>query len=210
MNFPIKMSHIELSTCLKQPRTWLLNRANAKTHGYSFGYEKSLLLSIWKFHKTGSEDQSRDHLQQLIKRHSFKSAHRIGQIEDSLDLYIKWAKMNNLIVFDVQARIHLNASKFLILVGEVHRVDIVPQGYRGILLQDAPENWKNELRMPLIQRALAEHYDRPCEEIVVGYQCRNGSGLSTISYSETRINSAGRNIKNLSKKLYQLDQKKTP
>ena len=85
---------------------------------------------------------------------------------------------------------HLNLGHGLILGGIVPRVDVIPQGYRAILLEEIPPRWKEELRMPLIQRSLARTYSRPEDEFVVGIQELDASDLAVTSYSKIDIDHA--------------------
>jgi hypothetical protein len=77
--------------------------------------------------------------------------------------------------------------------GEVSRVDVIvaDDGYRGILLSDADDpQWQDQLRMPLLQRAIARKFERDEKDVVVGVQRLDGSDLQTHYYGARSIRDA--------------------
>lgn len=60
---------------------------------------------------------------------------------------------------------------------------MIPQGYRIILLEQIVPEWDEELRIPLIIRAMAQDYDRPENEFVIGLQ-----DLETLEIEVTTMN----------------------
>ena len=70
------------------------------------------------------------------------------------------------------------------------RVDITSDGYRAILLGLRKPTWQQETRMPLIQRAMATKYERPEDEVSVGYQKLDGGELDVATYSQSALNEA--------------------
>jgi hypothetical protein len=74
-------------------------------------------------------------------------------------------------------------------------------GYRAILLGGYPQDWSSQIRMPLLQRAVAYRYGRPADGISIGVQRFDGSGLVVRKYSQGEIQSAGIEFKELSSRL---------
>lgn len=70
------------------------------------------------------------------------------------------------------------------------RIELVRGGYRAVLLCEPPRNWKQQLRMPLIQSAIAQKYGVPVQEFEVGTQCLDGSGLTTARFFKRELNEA--------------------
>jgi len=89
----------------------------------------------------------------------------------------------------------------------VGRVDITTNGYRAVLLGAAPEDWKNQLRMPLIQLAVASMYNRPANQTEVGFQNLDGSKLTTTLYSRSQIERAGRKFEALGRAIRRLERR---
>lgn len=91
---------------------------------------------------------------------------------------------------DQRFRMRYELGPGLILGGNVGRIDLIPQGYRAVLLETVSSNWDQALRMPLIQRGVADAYGRPEEEFWVAAQDLNGSNLQLYKYSTEEIDAA--------------------
>jgi hypothetical protein len=126
----------------------------------------------------------------LITRHKFKNKTRIDEIQVDLDLYIKWCETSKVKTADAMIRISLNLGGYLELGGMVSRVDVTDSGLRGVLFGIKQEGWKDQLRMPLLQKAISTKYVRPVETIEIGIQEMDGSSLQTKVFSPREIGSA--------------------
>jgi hypothetical protein len=178
----MKISHSELESCLRRPSGWFREKMTTRSHGYLMGYNRALLLSIYHFHKTGQALSARRYIQAMIKKHSFRNAARIDEIELGLDSYLRWCKSESLIVADSRVRINFG-SGFLRLTGEISRVDVTPDCYRAVLLGPSTAGWQGQLRMPLIQKAISMKFGRPAEEVAVGIQDLDGANLEVVGFS---------------------------
>lgn len=194
----MNVSHTQLEECRSNPRTWVSAKAGPAQQ-FSYGYNQALVHAIHKYHRSAEDgDLARRYLQDLIDK-NFTNEVRSEQIQDWLDSYIKWHRGSGTLVADTKFRIKLNLGVLLELRGEVHRLDVLPSGgYRAILLGDYPQNWRNQLRMSLLQRAVANRYGRPVQDIAVGVQHLDGSGLLVRSYSQSEISRAENDFRNLS------------
>lgn len=181
----MRISHTQLESCLANPRAWYRSSIAAESHPYLMGYERVLRLSIFHFHHT-SDVAARDYLARMIRRHSLKNVGRISEIEIRLDRYIKWATKERLKVADTKVNIAYELG-FLELRGEIGRVDVTDSGYRAVLLGKVPQDWEKQLRMPLLQVAVAQMYARPREKTEVGVQELDASNLAVRLYSDMEI-----------------------
>jgi hypothetical protein len=162
------------------------------------GYNQALLHAIHRYHRSsGDAPASRKYLQQLIDK-NFQNEIRSGDIQDKLESYIKWHKKSGLIVADSKFRIKLNLDVLLELRGEMHRFDMLSNGYRAMLLGEYLPNWEHQLRMPLLQRAAALRFGRPVNEVSVGVQHLDGSDILVKQYSKAEITKAVVDFKKLS------------
>jgi hypothetical protein len=186
----MRISHTQLESCLASPRTWYRTSLAAESHPYLMGYERVLRLSIFHFHKS-TGPAAHDYMTKMIRRHALKNVSRINEIEASLDRYIRWATAEGLKVADTKVNI-VHQIGFLELRGEIGRVDVTSKGYRAVLLGKAPDAWEQQLRMPLIQIAIASMYGRPQEKMEVGFQQLDASKLATKLYSDDQIQRAQR------------------
>jgi hypothetical protein len=196
----MKISHTQLETCLKGPLAWLQAKLAAPSQYFSIGYNRALLLSIYNFHKTKQPSVARQYLSDLIQAQGFKDLGRIEEIELAFESYIHWCETENVAVADSRVLVRLDAG-YLSLVGEVSRVDVMPDSYRAVLLGPFQPNWRKQLRMPLLQRAIGEKFSRPISEVSVGVQQLDGSDLQVQSYSRAKLAKSEMDFKKLSHKL---------
>jgi hypothetical protein len=134
---------------------------------------------------------ARDYMVEMIRKHHLRNVGRINTIETSLDRYVKWAVAERLKVADTKVNL-AHQMGFLELRGEIGRVDVTSTGYRAVLLGKVPDGWELQLRMPLIQVAIASMYGRPQDKTEVGFQELDASNLITRIYSEQEIHKAQR------------------
>jgi hypothetical protein len=200
----MRISHTELEICLRNPSNWYVSARTASSHGYKMGYERALRLTIFHYHKTSATD-AREYLDRIVKKHNFKNAARVTEIENNLESYIQWAESESLKVADTQIKITLPLG-FLELRGQVSRIDVTAIGYRAVLLGQAPPNWQQQTRMPLIQAAIGAMYGRPPGKIAVGFQELDGSGLQTVVYNRRQISAAGQRFRALGETVRRLSK----
>jgi len=191
----MKISHRELEECRRSPRTWWQGRQSAG--GFrSFGYGQALLNAIHRYHRTNSARAARSHLREMIDR-NFTNERRIEELEADFENYIRWHRRSGIIVADSNIRLSYSIGGFLDLGGLISRLDITDNGYRAVILGAGRSNWRNELRMPLIQSAIASKYGRPVEEVAVGVQDPDGSALQDEIYASAQIASARQEFQRL-------------
>jgi hypothetical protein len=191
----MRISHTQLESCLANPQSWYRTSLATTSHPYLMGYERILRLSIFHFHKS-SASAARDYLKKLVGKHNLKNVGRISAIELSLDRYLAWAAAEHLKVAGTKVNI-VHEVGLLELRGEIARVDVTGAGYRAVLLGKAPSGWEQQLRMPLIQAAIALMYGRPRNKTEVGFQELDATNLSTKLYNEKEIEEAHRKFTSL-------------
>jgi hypothetical protein len=203
----MKISHTQLESCLANPSGWYRASLAAVPHPYMMGYDRVLRLSITRFHKSSRPSDARQYLAEMIRKHNLTNVDRIREIETNLDRYIKWATTQRLKVADTKLNIAYQVGS-IELRGEVGRVDVTSLGYRAILFGSAPADWEKQLRMPLIQSAIAEIYSRSREKTTVGFQKLDASSLATTTYSEAEIQRAERRFRALGRTLNEIAETK--
>ena len=164
-----KISHKRLETCRFSPKAWAL----AQTAGSGFprfSYLQALGNAISLLHKTESLKQANAKLEEYIEK-NFKDSKRILRIRDQLAEYARWHSKSKIVTADSNVTLNFPFQGTWHLGGIVSRVDVLDTGYRAVLFEIFDETWKNQLRMPLIQSAIAEQFGRPAEEVRVGLQC---------------------------------------
>jgi hypothetical protein len=191
----MKISHRELEDCRRSPRTWWQGR-QAGSAFRTFGYGQALLNAIHQYHRTNSARAARSHLRQMIER-NFTNEKRIDDLEAEFESYIRWHRRSGIVVADSNIRLSYSIGGFLDLGGLISRLDITDIGYRAVILGAGRSGWRNELRMPLIQCAIAFKYGRPVEEVAIGVQEPDGSALDDKTYTSEQIATARQEFQRL-------------
>ena len=174
----IRISHVELAAAQQDFAAWWRTKQAPATGGRRLGYAQAVKLAIYKYHSLQANGPaSLAHFDQLVSAR-LTNAQRIAQARLQLQAYIDWVEDSGVIVADHRVRLNLPLDGEVALGGEVSRIDMIPTGYRAVLLMArAPARWKQELRMPLIQLAVANRYDRPATDVRVAVQLLDGNGL---------------------------------
>jgi hypothetical protein len=199
----MKISHLELEGCRQSPRAWAQRKLDAVSTGRNYGYKQALVNAISTLHKYKDPKTAINKLEALIEKH-FVNENKISAIRRNLNAYIVWFKNSGVIDADSNIRLNYPSNSQWRLGGLISRLDIMPDGYRAVLLGPYREEWFEELRMPLIQLAIGEKYGRPTNEISVAVQELDGSGLKQRKFSDKSLMSAQAEFSSLGGKVLPL------
>jgi hypothetical protein len=179
-----RISHSELSVAQQDFAAWWRLKQAPATAGRRLGYAQAVKLAIYKYHSTQSNrDASLAHFDQLVTAR-LTNAQRIAQARLQLQAYMEWTEGSGVIVADHRVRISLALEGDVVLGGEVSRIDLEPKGYRAVLLMaQVPARWRQEPRMPLIQLAIADKYQRSPDEVSVAVQLLDGTALTEAAFA---------------------------
>jgi hypothetical protein len=186
----VRLTHSELQDCLNDPSRWVASKVNPAKGGPRPGYDFCLREGIYHYHKTGDLLAARTYIERTTSRRKLANRFRIDEILGRFDSYVQWYQNANIVVADHRSRLDYGLGAGVILGGTISRLDITDHGYRAILLGQRNPVWSNELRMPLIQRAMAIKYERPEDELSVGYQNLDGTQIELVLYSDDVLNLA--------------------
>ena len=189
----VRIRHGELERLRSDPRVWAAERTG--TPGWvRSGFGQAARLAINHFHATGNAASARRYLKSIMDRLNLRNIVRRRDALRQLESYVDWCMQERPIVLARKLRIELFLGPRAVLCGEVSRVDLDRSsgGYRAILLGDAQTGWRDELRMPLLQRAAAQKMQRDEDEFRVGVQRLDGSGLVVLRFDENERDEAAR------------------
>lgn len=180
----IRISHSELSVAQQDFATWWRQKQAPATAGRRLGYAQAVKLAIYKYHSLQSNRAaSLAHFDQLVAAR-LTNAQRIAQARLQLQAYIDWTERSGVIVADHRVRLNLALEPDVVLGGEVSRIDLEPSGYRAVLLMArVPARWQQESRMPLIQLAIADRYQRSPDDVGVAVQLLDGTALNEATFA---------------------------
>ena len=193
----MNISHTQLQVCFNSPTTWVESRLRPGGQFFRLGYEQCLRLSIYRAHRDGNSDTARQHLDRLLTRSRLSNSSRIDEIIHRLEGYLSWMQDTQTTVTNYKVRLRLELGSDIFLTGEVGRVDMTPQGYRALILGPVDSLSMDELRMPLIQRAVARVTGRPEDEFTVGVQELDASNMVARNFSQAEIEEASNTAQSL-------------
>jgi hypothetical protein len=169
-------------------------------------YFNALRDAIFQFHKPGETvAEAIAYLHRRLAR--FGDSSREAEIEDQFRWYVE--EYRNLGWPTFRTRLNLEASlpswapADLSCSGQVARVDLVPSGgYAGWLFMNSDtRGWRQELRMPLTQEALAREMNATTEEVAVGVYTFQERFVERTSYSAAEIRAAQSSFERLLQRL---------
>jgi hypothetical protein len=176
----MKISHKQLEACRLSPKNWVASRQPGGGWA-SFGYKRALNLAISAFHDTNDIGVAVAKIDGYAKR--FKDTKKIALLYEFLEDYAKWFAASGIISADSNVLVAYPIKGNWQLGGYISRVDYLQSGYRAVLFESIAPGWKNQLRMPLVQTAIAERYGRPATEVKVGFQEIDGNTLTDTRFS---------------------------
>ena len=197
----------DIEEALRNPAAYRQKLMLSPGSSYGPTYFGALRDAIFKFHKTNRNVvEARAYLQTRLNR--FMDRMRCAEIIDQFEWYIDEHGQRGWLTFETRLRISIPLPRrvrpILFCSGEVPRIDIVPSGgYAAWLMQSrTPKNWDRELRMPLVQGALARGALRaPSSEISVGVYGFQDQFVDLRSYSQTEIDQAYSDLDSLLKRM---------
>lgn len=198
----MKLRHAELETCRQDPIAWTRTVLGGNRR-VSMSFERIAVMSIYRYHKSGDAEDAVKHLERLAESYHLKNSSKREVCEEKIRTYFAWCETSRPVVVSHGIKIRLPLTGDVFLAGEVSRVDIDLEsgGYRAVLLTDKELSVEQELRMPLLQMALANRFQRVISDISVGRQHVDASDVVVKSFSERRVKSAFREAKRLAEQI---------
>ncbi len=162
----MRLSHSRLEEIRRNPT---LLRATGASAPRRFSRFRALQFSTYKVHSEGL-DQAVGHLERLYAR-NFKRPEGLPPLVDRLRAYEVNYRALGTIAVETNVRMALAVTPADALIGEVARIDLDPVsgGSRLWLLAPSTDEWRPQLRMPLMQRWLAGRLGAPDTDVTVGF-----------------------------------------
>jgi hypothetical protein len=197
----------DIEEALRNPAAYRQKLILSAGGSYGPTYFGALIDAVFKFHKTnGNVVEATAYLQTRLNR--FLNRMRCAEIMDQFKWYIEEHANRGWPTFETRLRVFIplpsRVRPNLFCSGEVPRVDIVPAGgYAAWLMQSrAAKDWDRELRMPLVQGALAQGpLGVPSSEIRVGIYSFQEQFVDFRSYSQTEIDQSYSDLDSLLKRM---------
>jgi hypothetical protein len=186
----MKISHKDLEACRTSPKAWVMQKKEQSqgTGGPRWSYKQALNYSICELHKANSLEDALKKLDGYLEK--FKDPKRIEVIRETLMQYSVWLEKSGTVPVDSNITLKYPFDGDWHLGGIISRIDILSSGYRAVLFEAISPNWKAQLRMPLIQLAVADRYGRPESEIRVGFQDLDSNDTVDYRFAKATMEAA--------------------
>jgi hypothetical protein len=195
-----------------------LEEANADPTGYRaklYGpprqaqgsiYFNALRNAIFNFHKPQwTVAQAESYLEDRLAdaANASRKAEAFDQFHWYLEQYRALGWATALTRLNVNILLPPWAPADLSISGQIAWVDLVPSsGYAGwVFLSGAARGWRQELRMPLVEEALAGEMNVTIDEVIVGIYAFQDRSVEHTSYSATEIRQTRASLEGLLQRL---------
>jgi hypothetical protein len=169
-------------------------------------YFNALRNTIFNFHKPQwTAAQAESYLEDRLANaaNAARRAEAFDQFHWYLEQYraLRWATA--LTRLNPSISLPPSVTPDLTLSGQIARVDLVPSGgYAGwIFASGAASGWQQELRMPILQEALADEMNTTSDDVIVGIYAFQDRSVKHTSYSATEIREARASLESLLQRL---------
>jgi len=153
------------------------------------GYNALLQTTILQYHREHlAEQQALDRMTNKFHQR-FKAQKGLDEIARQFAEYVAEYSAQEYLATITHQRLRLllpeDISASFEVTGKVPRLDTTSNGYAAWLFSKTHGDWKQELRMPLIQAAIAADLGTDMEEVTVGVYCFEDGAHTAYCFTET-------------------------
>jgi len=202
----MRITHGDIGELMTDLRGWVERKRHPESQFVRTGYRGAIKLAIYNYHKDENLERSQRYLDDVMNRLNLKNGQRRADAEQTLSGYTDWWGGSRVVTVQTRLRISLELDDDVTLGGEVSRIDLGVDTveYRGMLLGIQDSGWARQLRMPVLQLAIASRLERDPTEVVVGIQELDGTGLQVTQYSPKSIHEALEEVRSLAQQARRL------
>lgn len=204
----MRVPHRELERYRRDPRAWVSRKLQEPPfRGMRILNEYALRMAVHWFHK--AEEHTLEEAARKLAYYARKDPDLDGRHDalERLRAYVRWYRGSRRKATESKLRLTAFDDEPISIGGSVDRVDMVrgeSQPMQAIFLGPHTGRWREELRMPLAQYAIADFYGWPPEEVAVGVQLIDGSGPNVWHYREEELEEALREFRDLRSRIADL------
>jgi hypothetical protein len=169
-------------------------------------YFNTLRNAIFNFHKPQwTAAQAESYLEDRLA--SAANTLKKAEVLDQFRWYVREYEALGWTTFLTRLNVDIlppsRAPADLSISGQIARVDLVPSGgYAGwIFVSGDAHGWRQELRMPLVQEALAREMNVTTDEIIVGVYAFKSRSVEHTSYSAAELRAVRSSLEQLLQRL---------
>lgn len=198
----MRISHTQLETARANPQAYRAAAANPPRFGGP-SRKQYLRWAIRKnYHQTGLSS-ALEYLERSFPKRKF-TAKSLTEYSEYLQSYHDEYVRHSSAVIEHTAfgdRIRMDIGPDCVLSGEIDRVDLTTNGYAVWLIDQNDDEWRDELRMPLLQAHYASEMGAPLGEVSVGFFFFDTATYESARFSDSEVRAAVREATNLAKAL---------
>jgi hypothetical protein len=163
----------DIEEALRDPRAYRQKLDTPEVSYFGPSYMNAQRFAIFHYHKVQDRQATLWYFAQMLDRWGLTNPSRRGLAEEQLEWYFEAYRSGNLRTFRTQHRVAIDlAARFgnrITCSGEITRLDLAASGYAAWLLSaNVPDGWMQELRIPLLQGAVAKSLDAATAEVSIG------------------------------------------
>jgi hypothetical protein len=187
----MKLSLSKLETARANPSAMAIALRSNEKPRVSFSRAQALYLSARRYHQTNDDiSAARDYLIDIYRR-NFVRPQEMLKLLDELERYAAAYQATHNTIIRLRTRISMAIDADFQLTGEIPRLDLVPNGgYAVWLFSRSTNQWREELRMPIIQLYFAQTLGVPVNGVRVGFYFFTAARYESYRYPQTRIDTA--------------------
>lgn len=197
----LKISLTEIEEIRRDPVAYKAKRDAGFKSGGRYSYFSALKNAIYEYHKTLSIQLGMNYLETKLER--FKDPKKCGKVINDFHWYISefqhlgWpafkSRLNVTVPLTTQ---YFDSYK---ITGQINRVDMNPNGgyVAWLFRNDETSGWSRELRMPIIQNAVAVELGVVSSMVSVGVYSFKNYFSQMHTFSDNEVRSAHFELENL-------------
>lgn len=201
----MRIPHREIEELQLNLRGWVERHRHPESvpmHSYAHATR----MALYVLNKTGSIEGAQRYLSRLLDSFRLNNRQRRRGSEDAIVAYADWLAVSGAVIVHDKLRLSMDVGHDMYVSGEVPRIylDVPSGGYSAVFLGLQQSSWRSQLRMPLVQLAVAQRVDRSPEEVSVGVQELDGSHLEIVQYTVGELDDAMEEIRHLAARAMRL------
>jgi hypothetical protein len=194
----MKISLSNLQEAINNPRAFIRAQKKPRT---GFRYSRYLMLRgvALGYHAQNDLGMSEALLEARLTQKFKGTKGNVECLEQFRDYVAKYTALGTTVA-KVRDRVRVvlpDEYADYAITGEIARLDLYPAGgYRAWSLANRTEDWRDEIRFPLLQGACAAQLNVDVDEVVPGVYDFSRSSYTELRYSKNDIQSVEENARN--------------